>query len=170
MFRGTILGRFHDFLTIRIPKFMEYIWTKLMIGLEYILGKTIYSKLEGCCGFIMNDKHPIVQIFYLILVSGGLWIFSLGVAPRIPNEYISDSHWYLITPVVVLTYGCFFVASFSDPGKLNSANVARVQELWPYDHVLYDKKTCRTCLFQRPARSKHCSVCKMCIAKLDHHW
>lgn len=42
--------------------------------------------------------------------------------------------------------------------------------LYPYDHTIFHPgQTCTTCHHLKPARSKHCGICKGCITKLDHH-
>lgn len=54
----------------------------------------------------------------------------------------------------------FYIASVSDPGCITAKNVAAHTALYPYDEVICrSKQHCWTCLWQRPARSKHCPVC-----------
>jgi palmitoyltransferase ZDHHC4 len=41
---------------------------------------------------------------------------------------------------------------------------------YPYDYKLfYPGMICRTCQLPKPARSKHCSLCRACVARQDHH-
>ena len=41
---------------------------------------------------------------------------------------------------------------------------------YPYDYQLFHPNImCRTCMFPKPARSKHCSLCRACVARADHH-
>lgn len=53
---------------------------------------------------------------------------------------------------------------------INTLNHADQMRHYPYDRVLYHPgNECRTCRFVKPARSKHCSICKTCVSRMDHH-
>lgn len=53
---------------------------------------------------------------------------------------------------------------------ITPSNHAECMRQYPYDRILYyPGHICRTCNLLKPARSKHCSVCKACVARHDHH-
>jgi len=71
---------------------------------------------------------------------------------------------------VVAPYVFLYLSVYTDPGTVTSANIDHHLAQYPYDFTLFHPgQTCRTCHALKPARSKHCSICKRCIARLDHH-
>lgn len=71
---------------------------------------------------------------------------------------------------VMLPYVFLYLSANTDPGYITPGNNHQAMTLYPYDHTIFHPgQTCRTCHILKPARSKHCSICKRCISKLDHH-
>ena len=54
----------------------------------------------------------------------------------------------------------FAITSLVDPGVVTSDNAAFHHALYQHDEVTSTQKDCRTCNLSRPARSKHCPICK----------
>lgn len=74
------------------------------------------------------------------------------------------------TILVTLPYVFLYYAASRDPGYILPANHPEEMALYPYDFtVFHPGNNCRTCNLLKPARSKHCNICKHCISKFDHH-
>lgn len=85
------------------------------------------------------------------------------------NKFVNVWEFPLIVLTIISTFASFFKASWSNPGIIDRGNSKSYQEMYPYDYLMYTPKFCDTCLFDKPPRSKHCSMCKCCVARLDHH-
>lgn len=68
-------------------------------------------------------------------------------------------------------YYSFYKACTVDPGRIKGKEVAKAAlKRYPFDGVMFKKENeCTTCKIDKPARSKHCAVCNVCVEKFDHH-
>ncbi|KAI8813870.1 DHHC palmitoyltransferase-domain-containing protein [Cladochytrium replicatum] len=161
-FRDGMVGKLHRFVTVTLTN-------GLLRILRMILGRRIVSCMGRWAGFFMNEKHPLLQIFFLTLVIGCSVIFFWKGYDKIPGPYLGSFHRVLVPLAISACLGSFALASYSDPGAVTSSNVRKALKIYDYDHVIFAEKQCSTCLIDKPARSKHCSLCKMCVARCDHH-
>lgn len=105
------------------------------------------------------------QIFFLVLLAGGEYLY-------LPTAWPQFSPLVKVTGAIAiaLPYVFLYLAAFTDPGYVTAANHVAEMARYPYDFSLFHAgAACATCGFLKPARSKHCSVCKRCVARADHH-
>ncbi|KAJ3197363.1 hypothetical protein HK101_004239 [Irineochytrium annulatum] len=158
-FRRTSIGKAHEFLTETVPH-------GIYLGFWCCLGE---KRVDALYKYAFEGRNPILQLFYLSLITGCIGLFLYLAWNRIPNKLLSEYHRYIIPIAITTVYFCFFKASWSDSGAITKENVNRAIELWDYDYILFNPKECSTCNLLKPARSKHCSICNKCVAKADHH-
>ncbi|KAK9761920.1 palmitoyltransferase swf1, partial [Basidiobolus ranarum] len=103
------------------------------------------------------------------LLTAGVWIFCSRGWSKLAETSLGEFHYCLVPIAIVATYTSFGLVSFSNPGIITAENLHIARKNHEYDYVIYEPKECRTCHFQRPARSKHCSRCNVCVELFDHH-
>lgn len=165
--QSSALGRLLALLTVRLP---AGAWRLAgLLRLQWVLR----SASRGLDWFLYK-RHPIIQVLYLGVVLGayGAFAFSGFPALRAGNPYFPAGHIEASYAVLAACLVTFALASFTDPGVVTKGNVAGYRALYPYDEVLYSaaRGDCATCKQAKPARSKHCATCDVCVAKFDHHW
>lgn len=122
-----------------------------------------------------NDKRLIflnwiVPLFYtaLILLLGLLYYKKLVLNSKFNKTLINLTqfeNWILIPVLLITNFGLIVVCHVKSE-KLNKS----FRKLYPFDKILYFPNTiCRTCKINKPARSKHCSKCAICVSGEDHH-
>ena len=113
----------------------DWIWTHSVCGVW----------LTRSCGWIVNEKHPLVQLFYLGLMLAALLTFGLTIGVHF-DQFPAWHRW--IAPLIITSpFISFFKASNSNPGEIHAHNLDKVLNLWDYDYILFTPKTCSTCEF-----------------------
>ncbi|KAI9034298.1 DHHC palmitoyltransferase-domain-containing protein [Hyaloraphidium curvatum] len=161
--KDTIVGTAYDFLTDGCFKIGDSV-------VRSCCGAGVADSIKGAGKWMWTSAHPLMAMFFLTLLTIGVVVFVKDGLPKLPNKNIGPFLTYTtVWPTIITVYASFFLAMFSSPGRVTPRNVHRALELYEYDHVLYSPRQCATCGLQKPARSKHCGLCKACVARQDHH-
>ncbi|KAJ1325480.1 palmitoyltransferase ZDHHC4 [Microdochium nivale] len=156
--RNTPIAWLHRLIWVKIPRAVWAVDQRLT-------GGRFTSSVARFFTFMLYDKHPTVLVFFLLLLSVSEVLFLPGAWPR-----LSALNQVVGVVSIVLPYWFLYKAAFSDPGVVSAHNHARHMSHYPYDFTLFHPgQVCKTCLLLKPARSKHCSVCKRCVGRMDHH-
>ncbi|EUC34354.1 hypothetical protein COCCADRAFT_4291 [Bipolaris zeicola 26-R-13] len=158
-FRNTPIGFLNRLFLIHIPSTFRKVDLALTNG-------RITNGGSRLGHYLMYDKHPLVVIFFLGLVTACAGMFLPAVWHLVGLHHKLFAFVMLPQPYMFL----YLSAKRNDQTYINVSNHAEQMRHYPYDRVLYYPGTeCRTCKFLKPARSKHCSICKTCVSRMDHH-
>lgn len=78
-------------------------------------------------------------------------------------------HTVIFHILLFLAFASHWATMFTDPGvvPLGNATPENIEKMTKYPgQIIY---RCPRCLSIKPLRAHHCSVCKRCVRKMDHH-
>ncbi|CAO3693105.1 unnamed protein product [Rhizopus stolonifer] len=70
---------------------------------------------------------------------------------------------------VAMTYIHYFLTCFTNPGSVPIRYIPRQQAYIEVKKSTHTPRFCKTCDNYKPPRTHHCSICKRCVLKMDHH-
>ncbi|KAI8580959.1 hypothetical protein K450DRAFT_235446 [Umbelopsis ramanniana AG] len=160
--RNTPVGSAHRFLTEMLPRF-------IIKNGKKVFGERSIARFYGVYQYTCESRNPFLQLFFLFLFTGSLYLFFISGWKEVPGPFLSQFHVYFIPVEILFTYGCYYAACAADPGIITKDNLQKYMDMYPYDGLTFEPRDCSTCKMPKPARSKHCSMCKGCVARSDHH-
>lgn len=121
-----------------------------------------------------------IRLFYSYDLNSNPIALGISIATKLMTYtvwyfYIMEHcTFYFILPFVgfsAMLFYSFYKAWKSDPGTITATHGERKRIIvnLAEDGCLDFKSFCPTCLVRRPIRSKHCSICDCCVARMDHH-
>lgn len=130
----------------KISRFL-YVYTpeQLYKVLSACLGPTLFKECAKNYDYCINERNPIMQIVYLVVLNSSFICWLIFGAPMLPNSMVGYHHKFIAYAGLIACHYSFYIACKKNPGVIVKDNI-RCFSHHPYDGALYvEGYGCRTC-------------------------
>lgn len=135
----------------------------------------VVGAVDRCFSALLRLLGPVLVVSANGLIAFIAWEWIFVLAPT----YITQRYGYVLSfPIytfalyvlfnILFNYWSCILTQPGYPGNHTAAIDAAVERAERDGHGARHR-VCRTCRVPKPPRTHHCSVCKSCVMKMDHH-
>ncbi len=151
--------------------FMEQLPSVTKACVTAVCGESFASSVWGCFDWVVYQRNPLLQILYHVILFGAFIAWLVYGEPLLPTYLVRTPPHSKYEAHIGISL-CLFtwvLANYTKPGKITKDNLSCYSH-HHFDQLIFtDDVMCGTCNTLKPARSKHCSLCGICVPRFDHH-
>lgn len=105
-------------------------------NLEHFCGSRINNAFHSTYDYIANQRNPIMQILYVILINGAFITWMVSGMNKLPTFLVSESQGYISVAFVMFAQFTYALACTVGPGCITNDNVKCFAHQ-PFDGLMY---------------------------------
>lgn len=167
---------------------MAILWRASLNKCEYLY--------KNCARLSILALGPILIALASCIISLCAFVYYRFVLPYLyfsfPESALNNVHWVAGIYFVLQLFFHYFYCVIAGPGKvtdrecvkLTGLSLAQFRDQHTREAIQEDKdgaeklhrgsgrleyKVCNKCCAPKPSRAHHCSICNVCVLKMDHH-
>lgn len=114
-------------------------------GLRACCGQRVVDGLEHGYDYVFNQRNPIMQIMYILLINGAYITWMVTGLPKLPTHLVGYEQSYVALAFVAFAQFTYYLACTVGPGTITRDNVLCFSHQ-PYDGLLYlPESQCSSC-------------------------